>query len=136
MTSSVQHVAFKCRDVSAQEQFYAKHFGFKRVRTFFKDAPGEFILIRSGATCLELFPSGPDTSPAAAEDDRIGFTHLAFEVHDIEAVVAGLQADGVATDEIKDCSKHCEGMSVCFFNDPDGNRIELMQGYRDESPAE
>jgi len=34
--------------------------------------------------------------------------------------------------DIADCSHIVPGMSVCFFNDPDGNRIELVQGYADE----
>jgi hypothetical protein len=25
-----------------------------------------------------------------------------------------------------------KGMKVCFFNDPEGNRLELMEGYQDQ----
>ena len=135
MTSAVQHIAFRCRDLNAQEQFYSKHFGFRRVRTFNKGTPNEFVLIRVGSTCLELFQASDGAELARQNDESVGFTHLAFEVVDMEEAVASLQADGVATGEIKDCSIHCEGMSVCFFNDPDGNRIELMQGYQDEAQA-
>ena len=46
--------------------------------------------------------------------------------------VAGLQADGIKPEKIIDCSAVVQGMRVCFFNDADGNRIELMQGYKDQ----
>ena len=42
---------------------------------------------------------------------------------------------GVATDDIIDCSGLQEGMKVCFFNDPEGNRVELIQGFSDQIPA-
>ncbi len=31
-----------------------------------------------------------------------------------------------------DCSTVVEGLRVCFFDDPEGNKIELMQGYKDQ----
>lgn len=31
-----------------------------------------------------------------------------------------------------DCAKVVEGLRGCFFNDPDGNILELMQGYQDQ----
>lgn len=42
------------------------------------------------------------------------------------------RADGIATDEIIDCSSIVNGLRICFFNDPDGNRVELMQGFQDQ----
>jgi catechol 2,3-dioxygenase-like lactoylglutathione lyase family enzyme len=92
-------------------------------------------MLRLGSTCLELFQASSDAEPARQGDEFVGFTHLAFEVTDIEEAAASLQADGIATGEIADCSVHLEGMRVCFFNDPEGNRIELMQGYQDEAQA-
>ena len=130
--SAVQHIAFKCRDMRKSEQFYTRHFGFRHARVFSRGQPGEFVMLRLGGTCIELFQSG---NPAAGRDSaepEVGFQHLAFEVRDIGKSVADLKADGFETGPIIDCSSIVPGMRICFFNDPDGNRIELMQGYADE----
>ena len=126
--NTVQHVAFNCTDIKRQEQFYTHHFGFRRSRVFNADTPDEFIMLRLGSICLELFSAN---ECAVAGEQRVGFKHLAFEVEDLETVVIDLQADGIETDAIIDCSSVVSGLRVCFFNDPDGNRIELMEGYRD-----
>ena len=112
-----------------QEQFYTRHFGFRRSRVFNADTPDEFIMLRLGSTCLELFSAN---QCASAGEQCVGFKHLAFEVPDLEIAVAHLQDDGIETDAIIDCSATVPGLRVCFFNDPEGNRIELMQGYEDE----
>lgn len=135
MSSAVQHIAFNCRNLKSQERFFTKHLGFRRSRVFNAGTPDEFIMLRLGTTCLELFSAPASASSLKAVDAPVGFKHLAFEVPDIEATVAGLRADGIATDDIIDCSSIVPGMRICFFNDADGNRIELMQGYKDQFPA-
>ncbi len=133
MTKAITHIAFNCADLNAQEEFYTKHFGFRRCRVFKPDTADEFIMLRLGPVCLELF-TAPDTAPATdAGKHPPGFKHLAFEVPSLEDVIKDLNADGIATEDIRDCSALLEGMRICFFNDPDGNRIELVQGYQDES---
>jgi len=133
--SAVQHIAFNCRDLKAQERFLTKHFGFRRARVFNAGAPDEFIMLRLGSTCLELFSAPAPARSQEAAEAPVGFKHIAFEVSDIAAAVAGLKADGIETDDIIDCSSIIPGLRICFFRDPDGNRIELMQGYKDQFPA-
>ena len=53
-------------------------------------------------------------------------------VADLDAAVAALHADGIETGTIADCAAGRPGLRVCVFNDPEGNRLELMQGYRDQ----
>jgi glyoxylase I family protein len=127
---AIQHIGFNCRDRIAQEQFYTKHFGFARARVFNRGKEGEFVMLRKGETCIELFASS-DASQSGGEQ-VVGFKHLAFEVDDLDEIVGELKADGMSVGDIVDCSKHVPGMRVCFFNDPDGNRIELVQGFKDE----
>lgn len=129
---TIQHVALNCRDINVQERFYTKHFGFKRSRVFNAGTPGEFRMLRLGPACIELFTATDCPAGAKGGEQAIGFKHLAFEVQDIDAAVAALAADGVKTDNIIDCSAIVPGLRVCFFSDPDGNRVELMQGYRDQ----
>jgi len=89
-------------------------------------------MLRLGATCIELFAAPAAAKNRLAKPQPVGFTHLAFAVDDLDAAVARLQADGIPTEPIIDCSAIMPGARVCFFQDPDGNRLELMQGYTDE----
>ena len=129
----IQHIAINCRDLKAQEQFYTKHFGFRRARVFNRDTPNEFLLLRLGPACIELFTAPADAKNLMAQPQPVGFTHLAFEVADLDAALAKLQADGIQTEKIIDCSSIIPGARCCFFHDPDGNRLEIMQGFKDEA---
>jgi glyoxylase I family protein len=130
--NAIQHIALNCRDIKAQEQFYTKHFGFRRSRVFNADTADEFIMLRLESTCLELFSAKDNGNDHMGKEQLVGFKHLAFEVPDLEKSIAKLQSDGIQTDEIIDCASAVEGLRICFFNDPDGNRLELMQGYQDQ----
>jgi glyoxylase I family protein len=130
--TALQHIAFGCRDMKASEQFFIKHFGFRRVRTFNKGTQDEFVMLRLGGACLELFQAGNDQQPSKTSEQAPGFRHLAFEVDNLDRAVARLNADGIKTGDIIDCSGIVAGMKVCFFDDLDGNKLEMMQGYLDE----
>lgn len=131
--ASIQHLAMTCKDAIATERFYTKHMGFKRARVFNPGTPNEFAMIRLGGFCLELFPTNAETAAKGHTGTAIGFQHLAFEVDDIEKSIASLNADGIATDNIIDCSNVTPGMRIVFFRDPDGNSVELMEGWKDEA---
>ena len=132
--AAVQHIAFNCVDRKKQEAFYSKHFGFRRSRVFNAGRPDEFVMLRLGGTCIELFSvkAGPGVRGG---EQPVGFRHLAFEVPDLDAALAGLTADGIKVGDVIDCSSMLDGLRVCFFNDPEGNVLELMQGYRDAPAA-
>jgi len=129
--TAIQHFAMNCIDRHRQEAFYTKHFGFQRARVFNRGTENEFVMLRLGGFCIEMFDN-PGAGEARGGEQAVGFKHLAFLVEDIEAKVAELEADGVATDGIVDCGGICPGMRVCFFKDPDGNILEVMEGYQDE----
>lgn len=127
-----QHVALNCRDLEKSRAFYEKHFGFKLARIFQDGTPNKFYMLRLGGARLELFSAKGE---GEAHEQTVGFTHLAFEVGDLDAAVAALHDDGYETEPLIDCSHVVEGMRICFFQDRDGNRLELMQGYADQFPG-
>ena len=130
----LNHVAFNCRDVAAQERFYTKHFGFKRSRTFQAGQPDEFIMLKLGTMRLELFPTESlKVIGCNAGEQNIGFKHLAFDVPKLEPFIEALKADGVACDPVIDCAAILPGLRLVFFRDLEGNIIELMEGYADEA---
>ncbi len=133
--TALQHIAFNCHDMAAMERFYTEQFGFRRARTFHRGLPGEFLMLRLGGMCLELFNVPADLAVRGGEQ-AVGFKHMAFEVPDMEAAIIRLQAVGVKTGDIIDAGKSVPGLRVCFFDDPEGNIIELMEGWHDEDAPE
>ncbi len=132
MKIAQQHLAMRCRDLAASVAFYEQHLGFKVVRTF-RDGEGNvFYMLRLGTFCLEMFQAD---EPASAEltFGGIGPSHLAFGVDDLDASVAEMTAAGVEMGEIVDGSYYIPGLRLCFFNDPDGNRLEINEGMTDEA---
>ncbi len=130
MAHAQQHLAMTCRDLQGSMAFYREHLGFHLARTFRDDTGNEFYMMRLGPFCLEMFQA---SDPAIERvDGNMGFSHLAFGVADLDAKIAELNAAGVATGEVIDGSFYFAGLRVCFFEDPDGNRLEINEGYRDE----
>ena len=130
--SAFQHIAMNCIDRLAQERFYTDVFGFRRARVFQADTPNEFVMLRLGSLCLEFF-NAPDGQAAPSPGEQpVGFKHLAFDVPDIEATVAKLQSMGLDTGPVVDCSDQVPGLRVCFLKDPEGNILELMEGWHDD----
>ena len=95
MAVTVQHIALNCKNRDAQEKFYTKHFGFRRARVFNAGKAGEFVMLRLGAVCLELFPAAHTSSADQGGERAVGFKHLAFQVPDVGSKAAELNADGV-----------------------------------------
>jgi len=127
--TSLHHIAFHCHDIHAQEKFYTKHFGFKRVWTFNQGQVNEFFLIRLGDCRLEFF-SAPEGTPGEVHggEQTIGMRHLAFGVDKLEPIIEGLKEDGIITDPIISIDS-VPGLRICFFRDPEGNILEMMEDW-------
>ena len=89
-------------------------------------------MLKLGSVRLELYASDSANAAQKGDEQRVGFKHLAFDAPELEPVIESLRAEGVEPDPIIDLSKHIAGCRVVFFRDPEGNIIELLEGYRDE----
>lgn len=128
------HVALTCKDPLAVERWYTRHFGFRRARVYL---PGkdQVVMIKSGNVYLELFPATKDAPmpPAGgAGPEYPGWRHLAFLVDDLDAKLAEMGADARITLGPLDMGGLIPGMHVVWIADPEGNIVELNQGYVDE----
>lgn len=134
-TYVLHHVGMSCTDPIALERWYTRHFGFTRGRVY---APGEgqVVMIQAGGVYLELFSSTeerPAPKVEGAGPDYSGFRHLAFLVDDLDAKLAEMGDDARLTLGPLDMSQFIEGMRVAWIADPEGNIVELNQGYVDEA---
>lgn len=114
--------SFSVNDLQQARDFYQDTLGIKVVEQ-------EYMMqIHTSGGSYVLAYVKPDHTPAA-------FTVLNFEVENIEKIVAGLKAKGVAfesydlenlkTDE--DDISRSHGMKIAWFRDPAGNILSLIE---------
>jgi len=131
------HVALTCRDPLAIERFYTTHFGFSRARVAPLSDGKQIVFIRSGGIYLELFAADdPAPMPEGTADGphHPGVRHIAFKVEDLDATL------GALGDEVKrritlgplDFSAFIPGWRTVWLADPEGNIVEISQGYVDQ----
>jgi glyoxylase I family protein len=123
-----------CRDMAATERFYARHFGFRRARAV-QLGDDQIVFIKSGAVYLELFratQSSPAPTQTGAGPEYPGWRHLAFKVDDIDAKLADMGADAVITAGPMDFGSFIPGWRSVWVADPDGNIVEISQGFADQ----
>jgi glyoxylase I family protein len=135
MTRAMHHIGLNCADPIAIERWYSKHFGFERKRVYLP-GPDQVVVIGNGGVALELFPVEAEASPDLDVRDGPtdpGVRHLAFLVDDLDAKLAEMGADAKLTLGPLDMSGFIEGMRVAWISDPEGNVVELNQGYEDET---
>lgn len=110
------HIALKTRYPEESKRFYTEILGFPIVGTL---GEGRILFIDIGGTTIELIGT---TDPAPEQPATVGFTHLAFQVDDVDATYAELKAKGVNFH----AEPRGEGLRTAFFRDPDGNILELF----------
>lgn len=133
------HIAMSCQDPTVVEEFYCRHFGFRRARVY-APGPQQVVMIRSGNICLELFPAGAvriAPHPEADGPQYPGWRHIAFLVNDLDIKLAEMGEDVRLTLGPLDMSEFIPGMRAAWLADPEGNIVELNQGYvDDENPPQ
>jgi glyoxylase I family protein len=130
------HVGLMCKDPIATERFYTRHFGFHRTRVY-APGPEQVVMIKGpGGVYLELFKAdenAPSPPPKEAGPSWPCIRHLCFSVASLDEQIKSMGADAKLTLGPLDMGAFVEGMRVCWLSDPDGNIVELNQGYKDEN---
>lgn len=125
--SSLAHVAIKTRDLDASLDFYVNRMGFPEMLRLDKPdgSPGTWLVYLriTDDQFLEIFPEGQGDRAPGWNDTAIN--HICLGVDDIDAVISGLEAAGVPLLLPKKLG--ADGNVQAWVEDPDGNRIELMQ---------
>ena len=119
------HINFKTRDLKASIKFY-ETLGFK---TFLEltdeDHKPWIVYLRFDDNLyLELTGGGKDRSPGP---EPTGFNHMCITVSNIEAAAKELEAAGLKLMNPLKLTKGLDNNRGAWVEDPDGNRIELME---------
>ena len=130
-------VALTCKDPIATEKFYSKYFGFKRARVA-KLPDGDqivFIKMMDSAFYLELFKAkeeSPVSPPTNDGPQYPGVRQLAFKVDNVDAKLSEMGEDAKITLGPLNFDDYIPGWRTVWVADPDGNIVEISQGFVDE----
>ena len=128
------HMGLNCEDPILVEKFYTKYFGFKRVRVL-PIPDGQIVFVRSGNLTLELFKATealPIDSPQEDGYKHAGWRHIAFQVDNVDDK---LNEMGDAAEIMLgpfDFDDVIPGWRAVWVADPEGNIVEITQGYIDQ----
>jgi glyoxylase I family protein len=128
------HIGLSCHDPLAVERFYSKHFGFRRARVV-SLGEEQVVYIKSGGVCLELFQAkgeAPVPPAGGAGPEYPGWRHLAFQVDDVAAKLEAMGEEAKITLGPLRFDDFIPGWRTVWLSDPEGNIVEVSQGYRDQ----
>jgi lactoylglutathione lyase len=130
--AAIGHVAIRVKDIAKSLDFYVDKLGFKEMFRLERDGKLWIVYLRvTDSQFIELFPEAVgDRAPPA---EAIGLNHLCLECGDIDVALADLAAHNVPLYRPKKMG--ADNNYQAWIEDPDGNRIELMQMGKDSMQA-
>jgi glyoxylase I family protein len=132
------HVGMTCADPAATEKFYSTHFGFRRARHVALGEGNSIVFLKSDNMYLELFKAElvRPSPPATADGQHYpGLRHLAFHVDDVDKKLQSMGTDARITLGPLRFDDFIAGWKSVWIADPDGNIVEMSQGYHDEDES-
>lgn len=123
--TGIGHVAIKVTDLDRSLDYYVNKLGFaEMLRLHKEDGTVWLVYLRiTDDQYLEVFPG--------AENDRApgwnanGLNHVCLTVDDIDRVLAEVAAAGLTL--LLPLKTAVDGNRQAWLEDPDGNRLELME---------
>lgn len=134
MSRSYVHTCIRVKDPDASVRFY-RALGFEpRGRLNFASAYNLYMGLPGGGDVLELTVNRGQQEPY---DLGTGYNHMAVAVDDIHAALAELESLGVAPEKPPYHPGDREELPlIAFVADPDGYRIELIDGGEFPTPQD
>jgi lactoylglutathione lyase len=121
----IAHVAIKVKDVDRALEWYGRVFGFREMMRL-NNADGSLFLLYLRVTdtqFLEVFPNAREDR--AMDNDGNGINHFCFQVSDPDTVKARIDELGIPL--LWPYGRAIDGNRQFWIEDPDGNRIEIME---------
>ena len=124
--AGIHHVALIVSDYARSKDFYTRILGLRVLAEHYREQRDsrKLDLALPDGSQIELF-SFPDPPPRPSRPEARGLRHLAFRVEDLDASIAHLHANGVATEPVRvDEYTRCR---FTFLADPDELPLELYE---------
>ena len=129
MLTRLHHVALIASDYARSRDFYTRVLGLAVVHEHYREArqSWKLDLALPDGSQIELF-SFPAPPPRPSRPEACGLRHLALVVDDLDAERARLEGLGVVLEPVR--LDEFTDARFCFFADPDGLPIELVEPAR------
>lgn len=123
--TGIAHVAIKVKDLDRSLDFYINKLGFPEMMRLHHDDGSVFLVYLriTDTQYLEVFP-GAEGERAPGWNAN-GMNHLCLESDDVKRLADDIQAAGIPL--LMPLKLALDGNWQAWIEDPDGNRIELMQ---------
>lgn len=131
----IHHISLTCRDPLAVERYYTRHFGFVRGRMVELGEGNQIVFLRGSGIRLELFQATEERPVPPPEGDGYDWPsvrNISFEVDDVDAKVMAMAADADVAFGPLDFEAFIPGWRSVWLRDPEGNLVQLTQGYVDQ----
>jgi glyoxylase I family protein len=131
----IHHVSLTCRDPVATERFYTRHFGFTRARVVPLGGDDRIVFLRGPGIYLELFRATEDRPIAPPAGDGYPWPsvrNISFEVDSVDAKLAAMGKDADLAFGPMSFDAFISGWRSAWLRDPDGNLVQITQGYSDQ----
>ncbi len=115
---ATHHIGVRTQNMEAMTTFYTETLGFPITKRW-DDV--DIIFINIGNTTIELIGSAKAPAPNTPAG---GLDHLALHVTSVDDAYAELVAKGI---RIRTEPRDFKDVRICFFFDPDGNVLELVE---------
>lgn len=126
MLKKVHHIAIICSDYEKSKHFYTEILGLEIIKEVYRAERQSYKLdlALNGTYVIELF-SFPNPPIRVSKPEACGLRHLAFEVLNLEDVIAKLSANKIETEPIR--IDEFTQKRFTFLEDPDKLPIELYE---------
>jgi lactoylglutathione lyase len=119
------HVNYRVKDIDASLRFYEALGYEKRGRLNFESAYNVYLGLPGDADTLELTVNKDRDEPY---DLGEAYGHIALAVEDLDGLLSKLAEQGIEPEKPPYHPGGREEIRICFVQDPDGYRIELIDG--------
>jgi lactoylglutathione lyase len=127
------HTCVRVRDIDASLRFY-EALGFeRRGKLDFGSAYNVYMGVPGDGDTLELTVNQGQDEPY---DLGNGYGHIALTVDDLDGLLARLAEQGIEPEKAPYAPGGREEYRICFVADPDGYRIELIDGGAFPTPQD
>ena len=130
----VVHTAMRVRDIDASLRFY-EALGFeRRGKLQFETAYNIYMGLPGDGDTLELTVNEGRGEPYELGE---GYNHMAMTVDDLDGLLAKLADRGIEPEKPPYAPGGREDVGrICFVADPDGYRVELIDGGEFRTPQD
>ncbi|MGM0366225.1 MAG: VOC family protein [Actinomycetota bacterium] len=120
---NIEHLGIYSKNTKKLADWYSDVLGMEVAFKISKDLPEKSIYFLKGAdgTVVEILPS--NNKDNARDLDDPGYSHIGITVDNFDKAAKALKDKGVVLKNVRNTSI---GWTIGYFNDPDGNILEIV----------